>query len=393
MNIFFIPSWYPTESNPNFGIFCREQISCYANAFPDDNIFVSLWGQEDYFISPADPSSWGKIFSRNEESRSVRNESNLFELNTPVAHWSHRLGGLSQVTKANQKNFLQTKVMGHKIDLIHAHVSFPGAYLARKLSEQHGIPYLVTEHMSPFPFSHLEKHGKLIKELAWGLEKSSKIVCVSKHLEEEVNSYGLNETCVIPNFIDEDFFVIDSQNVNKSKKYFLTVGGMVPQKGIEDLVKVVSFVDGQIDPEIKFKIVGEGSELENYKKLAEEMRVGHRIEFLGSKNREELLELYQNCLAFILTSQHESFGLVYLEAMACGRPVLATRCGGPETFINEKNGLLFDVGDAPGISRGLLTFLEKLEQYDPQVIRKTFSDKFSKEVVTKEVRSLYGSIC
>jgi glycosyltransferase involved in cell wall biosynthesis len=96
------------------------------------------------------------------------------------------------------------------------------------------------------------------------------------------------------------------------------------------------------------------------------------------------------CDAFVLTSRHESFGVVYAEAIACGKPVIGTRCGGPEDIVTDQNGLLVPVGDVHAIAHALGVMIERARRMDTGAIRADFESRFSSRVVSRRYAELYA---
>jgi glycosyltransferase involved in cell wall biosynthesis len=102
----------------------------------------------------------------------------------------------------------------NKIDIIHAHVSYPAGYIAYLLSKEFDIPYVITEHMSPFPFPEYIKDKKVINELNISLYNASKIIAVSEDLKKDIEQYGFKNIEVIPNFIDETRYRVEDKIQN-----------------------------------------------------------------------------------------------------------------------------------------------------------------------------------
>ena len=105
-----------------------------------------------------------------------------------------------------------------------------------------------------------------------------------------------------------------------------------------------------------------------------------------------MIKQFRNCDVYILPSRHESFGVSYIEAMACGKPVIATDCGGPADFVNSENGILVPVGNVEEISNAILNMAENYKTYDPEEIRKFFLNTFSRKVVSSEIFHLYEEV-
>lgn len=88
----------------------------------------------------------------------------------------------------------------------------------------------------------------------------------------------------------------------------------------------------------------------------------------------------------------ETSGTVYAEAIASGKPVIATRCGGPEFIVNDGNGLLVNIGDAPMLAQAMQTLAANWAQYSPQTIRLDFEQRFSRQAVVRQLRILYDQV-
>jgi glycosyltransferase involved in cell wall biosynthesis len=80
---------------------------------------------------------------------------------------------------------------------------------------------------------------------------------------------------------------------------------------------------------------------------------------------------------------------VFIEALACGRPLIATRCGGPESIVNEGNGLLLPVGDVEALSGALLTMFEKSRSFDPLALRRDFERRYGRAATVAALRRIY----
>ena len=126
--------------------------------------------------------------------------------------------------------------------------------------------------------------------------------------------------------------------------------------------------------------------------LAERLGISEQVSWLGMVNPAVAPGLYRNCDAFILTSRAETFGVVYVEALACGKPVIATRCGGPEAFVHEGNGLLVPIGDVPAIASAMVKMARSFDHYRAEDIRSDFMKRFSRPAVVRQLLALYRNV-
>ncbi len=207
-------------------------------------------------------------------------------------------------------------------------------------------------------------HGSLVKKAVslmlpklrmWdrmAAERVDKFVANSKTVQKRISKYYGRESDVLYPPVDVSGFKIFPVQEN----YYLAGGRLVPYKRFDLVVRAFNKLG------IPLKIFGEGPELEKLKAMAKP-----NIEFLGKVSDEKKKELYGKCLAFI-HPQEEDFGLMVVEAMAAGRPVIAYAKGGAtETVVEEKTGKFFPDQSWESLAHTIIRF--KPEEYRPEEIR------------------------
>ena len=178
------------------------------------------------------------------------------------------------------------------------------------------------------------------------IEQASAIVVSTDQEKEDLSRlYGVSPRSVriIPAGVDLDLFKpVDREDARRSlgiqeSNVLLSVGRIEPLKGLEILVRAMALLSDLEDS--RLVIVGgkpqEDDELKRLKSIAAELGVETRTTFTGTVQQTELPAYYSAADVFVLPSYYESFGLVALEAMACGTPVIASRVGGPGSFITS----------------------------------------------------------
>jgi glycosyltransferase involved in cell wall biosynthesis len=208
------------------------------------------------------------------------------------------------------------------------------------------IPYIITEHITP-----LNEGEEIEKRKKETLEHTKQLICVSNALAKDMkDTYGV-DSVIIPNIVDlTEFKYTPKQKTDTFR--FLSAASVNYGKGFDVLVKAYAkFLrdaknlsdSGYEDTHLT--IMGDGPELNNIKELANSLGISDKITFTGSYVRSDFAKELAKSDCFVLPSRSETFGIVYIEALATGTPVIATRCGGPEDFVNEENGMLVDVDD------------------------------------------------
>jgi glycosyltransferase involved in cell wall biosynthesis len=390
MNVLVIPSWYPSCSNPLSGIFCREQAEALATC-TDCNVIVCDWGQKDGALSLSHPldllrALWWRAGAR----RKIRpRNERCFEFFEPTLIWSPSLpgGGNKRIFQALRRVYKDAVKMFGKIDLFHAHVCQPGGYLAARLSAETGVPFVITEHWGAFPGPLV--NGRPQPEIELAMSRAAAVISVSRPAAEKIKACGYERVRVIPNLVDETRFV--ARSFPSGKFRFFSMAGIKHDKGFAVLLQAIARWSPP-SGEVEFVIAGEGAQLLEFQRLAQKLGVAGLVRWIGAVSRDEAPRHFQECHAFVLASRHESFGIVFAEAIASGRPVIATRCGGPEDIVNDTNGFLVPVEDVAELAAALARMKEQHSQFFPETIRADFMRRFSRPAVTAQIRQLYSEV-
>lgn len=396
-NILIIPSWFPTDASPLSGIFIKEQVEVLAELYEDSyNFIVSEWGYND-----SEVTFWKLIDALKKMARFLvtpknqfKKENSVYYAENPYLNISTKipyLGHFDRLVNVHRININRaTKELG-SMDLIHAHVSYPAGYLAYLLSKEFKLPFIITEHMGPFPFERYMQEGQPISEVDIAVKNADKMVAVSEALSDQIIGFGYQKPTVIPNMVNEEVFKPEI-NVKKDASFrFFTLCAMEKAKGIEDLLNAIA-IWKPAKSKVHFLIGGDGEDRKEFILLSKKLGVQDYVTWLGSLNRDEVPGYLNACNAFVLPSHIESFGIVFAEAIACGKPVIATRCGGPEMIVNDVNGLLVPVKDPESLAEALQRMKEKGNQYNSKEIRQDFETRFSKKVVLEKIVSLYNEL-
>jgi L-malate glycosyltransferase len=240
----------------------------------------------------------------------------------------------------------------------------------------------------------------LTDAIKFGIEKSDAVTAVSKALVDQtyelINPDKQIET--VYNFIDDrvykkiDALALKSDfEINEDEKVIIHVSNFRPVKRVKDVVKSFAKIASAMPS--KLLLVGDGPEMTIVCKLVREFGLEDQVIFLGKQ--ESLEELYSISDLMLLLSEKESFGLVALEAMACGVPCVGTNVGGlPEVIHHDRNGFICEVGDIEDISNKALTILNDKDlhqQFSIQSIE-TAKTKFKADHIVEQYEQIYFNL-
>lgn len=195
---------------------------------------------------------------------------------------------------------------------------------------------------------------------------------VSPRLGDDINTL-LNSNFnfeYIPNIVNAKFFNRKMfHNKDKSGFVFLSVGNLTERKGHSDLITAFAKVYKD-NTAVILRIVGSGEQYNRLEKLIFELGMENQIFLTGSVSREQMVNEYANADCFVLSSYYETFGVVLIEALASGLPVVATASGGPEYIVTEKNGYLYPPGDIENLAGLLIRIQKEYNKFNRSDIRK-----------------------
>ncbi|MHB8962254.1 MAG: glycosyltransferase, partial [Saccharofermentanales bacterium] len=183
----------------------------------------------------------------------------------------------------------------------------------------------------------------------------------------------------------------DSSDAAKGIFRFVSVGNLIPSKRMDLLIGSFAKVF-KGNPGVSLTIYGGGPEREKLENTVYELGVSDQVKLMGQRPREEISSYLKSCDCFALASQSETFGVVYIEALACGVPVIAARSGGPESFINSSNGILVPVNDLDRFASALEVMYQNSGSYDHQRISEETLAQFSPEHVAVRLTEVYTRI-
>jgi len=291
---------------------------------------------------------------------------------------------------------IKRKIREINPDLLHAHMTAPlYGYTALKS----GYPAIVTVHgivkeeaKSWQGLMGFIKRKIFIPMERYVLEHAKLLTVVSPYVEQKIKKWCKGNIFVIPNGVQEEFFEIEDKEVENR---LLFVGGIEPRKSMLNLLKAVNIVKNEI-PSVKLHIVGGIRKKKYFYSLIEYIEknnLSKYVIFRGALSKEGLKKEFSECSVFVFPSKEESQGIVLLEAMAAGKPVVATNVGGiPYIVENGVTGSLVEHGDVEGLAReisNLLANKDLRKKYAGNGINK--AKLYSHKIIAQKYYELYFS--
>ena len=281
-------------------------------------------------------------------------------------------------------------------DIVHAHNALNAGILAADIKRKWGIPYLLTEHSSTYARGLVQQMQ--LESAARAFEQADKRLVVSPGLGydlERVVGGIVKPWQYVPNILpaqfEKDFDEARVTQCSGVSFRFLNVGSLDENKNQIDLLR--AFADRFKDKDyIQLRIAGDGPLRSALERLAFEFGIDRQVTFLGRIDHEQVFAEIRTCDVFALSSHYETFGVVLIEALACGKPVIATRCGGPEGIVHEKNGILVPVKSVDALGQAMFDIQSGACQFDYRQIRQDCIAKFGEQAVIKQLTNLYNDV-
>lgn len=385
-HVLILPSWYPTPENPFSGIFFYEQ----AKALRAEGVKVGVvYPQPESLLRVRSGEIWSNPFRRNlfveeEGIPTLRGLGWFIPKLLPA--------GMAFLLRAQHLVREYVKRFGVP-DLLHAHSALWGGVAALRAGLTLGVPYLITEHFSGFLVGSIDLLKAAYAEKAF--RGASLVIAVSKPLAEVLKKYGAEEgrLRVIPNMVDVDHFTLPPQQRQEMPFRFLTVAFLERPKGLHILLQAFAAAFGR-EKHVRLMVGGDGPQRSELEELAGRLGIADQVDFLGLLSREGVREAMWQANVFVLPSLVETFGVVLIEALSTGLPVVATRCGGPEDIVQDGVGVLCDPGDVHGLANALAEVYRGYPGYRTREaqIRQYAVGAFSSKAVARSLLGVYEEI-
>lgn len=384
MHVLVVPSWYPADSEDLSVSYMREQAQA----------LVEYGGHKVGVIFPQLSQQYSFSGFPGFSQIRVCQETGVSTYRSHALNWFRRIPyvGAYIWIREGMRLFEQYVKENGRPDLIHAHVIFYGGVLAHRISEKYGIPFVITEHNSGYARGfvkpwQLALGAKAVKSAAACIAVGEKFAA----LLDDTYKFPSGSWKYIPNMVSGRFFehsLAGNRGPNSTEFRFCTVCTLNPNKGVDFLIRAfAASFRGQ--KTVRLVLGGGGPDLFSLEQLVASSGIADQVSFLGPLRRDQVVDLIAHSDAFVLPSHYETFGVVLVEALALGKPVVATRCGGPESIVRPSDGFLVDKSNVQALASAMQSLLEGQSDYCPHQIRESCWSRFSAQSVVSRITDVY----
>lgn len=380
MKIFFVPSGYPNELYPLANCFLKEQVIALSKA------------NHEIIILNVAQKSFKKIPVKTNKNITVSKYEKITEYKCWIySFFQEKYPNIYiyRCEKALKKLFaLAIKECG-KPDVIYAHFGFYAGYVMGKLCQEYNIPLVTQEHYSYLMGNNIS--CKILKYEKSAIANSKYFCCVSNNLKKslikniQLDSKDKEKLLVLENMLNSNFKY--QPLVKKNKFVFLSVGNLNRRKNFDLLIEAFCLAFDKED-NVELRIGGTGEEEKSLHQLVKQKGRESQIIFLGLLSREDVYNENVNCNCFALMSKKETFGIVYREALAIGRPIITSAHGGFDEDLDPMDGIQINTFDIQDVVSAMKKMRENYDTYQLSEISKRCLSKYSEGVVIKQIEKV-----
>lgn len=311
----------------------------------------------------------------------------VFEFRLPLGRLSNN--ALEVVARAVFRRLFRTAVAAcGQPSVVHVHF-FALAAKVYDYVVKRGFPLVLTEHSSRLIKNSFEREG--CDRLRPIYESQTQVIAVSTFLARRIQRLFAVNARVIPNVVDVSLFAPSSKKKLVHGLEIVSCGSLNAGKRHAMTIRAFARLL-TVHRDARLTIFGSGPDMKVLLELCRSLGCEDQVSFPGMTARETIAKHYQDADFFVLPSAFETFGVAYVEAMAVGLPVIATRCGGPEDFIDDTNGILIPVDDQQALEEALLFMAEQHSKFDRVKISNQVRERFSPSTIAEQLIQLYSDV-
>ena len=366
MHVLVLPKWYPGRPDPQLGDFIRKQMLAVA---------------EQHKVSVIYPCPVNNLPTAYEE---VLDESaGAWELRC-----YYRPSALDAAPLRKAVNFfLYRRALRSGIErlirerglpqLIHAHILTRPVWAAWWWARKWDVPFVASEQSSVHLDGTWQRKSKRAKDIDQFLFRQAAALTMA----------GLGRShAVVPNVVPGMELALPPRGPSG---HFMMVADLVDRtKNVSGVLRALAATRSQGN-DFQLEIIGDGPDREMLHILADQLGIAAHVRWHGRLAHADVLPAMAFTGTVIVNSNFETFSVVTGEALASGKPVIATRCGGPEAFITPQNGILIPVADDMALAQAMVRIAREHEKYSPASVRESVSQRFSPKGIAEGFDAVY----
>ncbi len=386
MHILLIPSWYKTKREPFMGTFFEEQARAlmkrghrtgvlYPAYLPPGGILDAYKEEDSYVVDDGLPTYCVFVQTKIPRSRRLNYRSYAARVDKALKRYIGEYG---------------------RPDILHAHSVFYGGIAARELARRHGIPLVITEHLTSYIMGTINNgyDRRLAVEIFAGADAA---LIVSDNFKRDLEielSLPHDVFRVVHNMVADSFFEdFTPKTYSPGQEPFVlfTNSFLLPRKNHKLILDAFGILRER-KADVYLRVGGDGPLLDELKAYAASNGLAGRVEFLGGLTRARVREQVRSSHAFVLASFYETFGVVLIESMAAGRPVITTDSGGPRDFVDDTNGILLREFSPGKMADAVERVMKTYGNYDQRAISATCHARFNEQHIAGRLEDVYRDV-
>ncbi len=296
--------------------------------------------------------------------------------------------------KANNAGLKRIQKSFGRHDVTHSYIMLRPALIGYWLKLMKGIPFVISEQWSGYATRKFSEKNFLTHFFyRWIFSKANGVTAVSDFLKTKMEAEGLKNNFIITPNVVEPMKKKKSPLTQNEKIKILTVADLVDEiKNISGTIKAIAKIN-KTNKEAELHIIGHGKDELMLKTLARELNLlGTIVFFYGVKTNEEVFQYLHATDFLVMNSRFETFSLICIEAMSCGKPVIATRSGGPNEFMNDTNGILIEPDNHEELVAAIKKMILTYQFFESEKLKKFALTHFSAMNVGEKFFKLYNRV-
>lgn len=395
--VLILASWFPSPAQPGLGSFVLDQAQALRR---HRGLDVRVLSGRPMPIDTARPwATWSGLRRWRDALAAAawRDHAGMPVLDVPypagaplpvLSNARAYAGAMTAVAERVRASF--------SFDVIHAHTTYLDGTAGVQLARRFGVGCVVTEHTGPF--ADLMRRPWTRRRVVKTLSTVDRAFAVSEALAAEMRSWLPDavggRVGVLRNGVDPELFTPAARHAPDPRRPRVgAIGVFRAVKDPESLLRAFAGLRAAV-PGAELHLVGEGELAPLVRDRCAALGIANAVHQHGALDRAGLADfLRETCDVLLISSRVETFGLAALEALACGKPVVSTRCGGPEEIVdNPMLGRLCPVGDVPALTAALRDVCARLSEFDATALRRSAVERFALADVARDLHAVYDDL-